>query len=202
MQVNPSSQGESWLNRILDRIKPQPPAPERPAPSPVDQTQWEKSVAAHKVNELTIHDIGLIVFNETQSFTDHDNANDTINSAREKIAHTLMNADAKYGVHRNAVARTASPIEPSVKALQNSGTRKAYNSSLAATREAYLSPTDPTHGATHFQFLPNADRSNIRFKGGSKQGLPLKTQSGPFDNSYLKNHVQSHKIWVDTYGAE
>ena len=78
MQFNPKSsaksgtQDESWLGRVADRIKPQPPAPAAPAPPPVDQTQWEKSVDAHKVNKLTVHDIGLIVFNESQSVTDSD----------------------------------------------------------------------------------------------------------------------------------
>lgn len=192
----------AWLDRVVDRIKGRAPGPEAPSPPPVDQTQWERSVDAHKVNILTVHDIGLIVFNEMQSYTNGDNANESLSSAREKIAHTIMNADSKFGVHRNAMARTASPIEPSMKTLQNARTRQAYQSSLVAAREAYLSPTDPTHGATHFQFLTNADRSNIKFEGGSREGLPLKTQSGPFNNSYLKNHVPSRQVWIDTYGPE
>jgi hypothetical protein len=208
MQLKPTSAGkagtrsESWVDRVVDRIKPQPPDPKSPTPPPVDQTEWERSVDSHKVNTLTVHDVGLIVFNETESYADHDGANESVNTAREKIAHTLMNADSKFGAQRNAMARTASPIEPSMKALQDARTRQAYNSSLAAARDAYLSPTDPTHGATHFQFLTNADRSNIKFKKGSPEGLPLKTQSGPFDNSYLKNHVKSHRVWIDTYGAK
>ncbi len=207
MQFNPKSSAksgtkdESWLGRVADRIKPQPPAPAAPAPPRMEQTQWEKAVDAHKVNKLTVHDIGLIVFNETKSYSDHDNANDSIQGAREKIAHTLMNADSKFGGHRNTLARTAPPVEPSVKELRDARTQQSYESSLAAAREAFLSPTDPTHGATHFQFLTNPDRSNIKFKGGSKEGLPLKTQSGPFANSYLKNHVPSHKVWIDTHGT-
>jgi hypothetical protein len=87
MQLNPKSsarsgaQGESWVDHVVDRIKPQPRTPETPKPPPVDQTQWEKSVDSQKVNTLTVKDVGLIVFNETQSFTDHDNANDTIDAA-------------------------------------------------------------------------------------------------------------------------
>lgn len=200
MQLNPSGQGESWLNRALDRIKPQPPAPERPAPPPVDQTQWEKSVEAHKVNELTVHDIGLIVFNEMQPFTDHDNANDTIAGTREKIAHTLINADDQFGTKRNRLAPSASPIEPSSEALKDTRTRAAYESSLTAARNAYLSPDDPMHGATNFWFRTTPDRSNLKFKHGAPEGLPLKTQSGPFNNSYLKGDVPSRHVWVNTYG--
>jgi hypothetical protein len=131
----------AWLDRVLDRIKPQPSAPERPAPSPVDQTQWERSVDSHKVNTLTVHDVGLIVFNETQSFTDSNKANDTIDLVREKLAHAVMNGDEQFGRKRPA---TAPPEEPSRKALDDPRTKTAYESSLAAARQAYLSPDDPT----------------------------------------------------------
>jgi hypothetical protein len=73
---------------------------------------------------------------------------------------------------------------------------------MAAAREAYLSADDPTHGATHFQFLPNSDRSNMKFKHGTPEGVPLKTQSGPFSNSYLQNRVKSHQVYVNTYGQD
>jgi hypothetical protein len=197
--VPSGTRGGSWLNRVVDRIKPQPAEPESPAPPPVDQTQWEKSVEEHKVNTLTVHDVGLIVFNETQSYTDRDNANDTIGGGREKIAHAVINGDAQLGRKRPV---TAAPIQPSAKALKDPRTRAAYDSSLIAAREAYLSPTDPTHGATHFQFLTNADKSNMKFSNGTPEGLPLKTQSGPFTNSYLGNHVKSHQVYVNTYGQD
>src|SRR6202158_6201814 len=141
MQLKSTSAGktdarrESWVDSVVDRIKPQPSAPERPAPPPVDQTQWERSVDAYKVNTLTVHDIGLIVFNEMQSYTDSDKANDTISGAREKVAHAAINGDAKLGRNRPV---TAHPIEPSAKALKDPRTGEAYNSSLAAARDAYL----------------------------------------------------------------
>lgn len=199
MQTNPSSQGESWLNRALDRIKPQPAEPESPAPPPVDQTQWEKSVDSQKVNTLTVKDVGLIVFNETQSFTDHDNANDTISAAREKLAHAIMNGDSQLGQKRPT---TVGAVEPSAKALKDPRTRQAYDSSMTAARNAYLGSDDPTRGATNFQFLPNSDKSNIKFKNGAPGGLPLKTQSGPFNNSYSGNHVKSGQVYVNTYGKD
>jgi len=191
--------GHSWVDRALDRIKPQARPPQSPTPPPVDKTQWEHSVEAHKVNTLTVHHIGLIVFNETQSFTDSDKANDTISGPREKVAHVVINGDSRFG-HKRPV--TARPIEPSAKALKDPYTRKAYDSSLAAAREAYLSPIDPTQGATHFQFLTNADRSNMKFRHGTREGLPLTTQSGPFHNSFLGNHVRSHQVYVNTYASK
>jgi hypothetical protein len=148
------AQSESWLDRVLDRIKPQPSAPESPAPPPVDQTARERSVGSHRVDTLTIHDVELIVFNEMQPYGDRDNANESLASAREKIAHALMNADHQFGVKRGQLAPSASPIEPSAKALQNPRARAAYESSLTAARNAYLSLDDPTHGATNFGFGP------------------------------------------------
>lgn len=192
---------QSWTDRLLDHLSPQPSAPEPPAP-PVDQTQWEKSVDAHKVNTLTIHDIGLIVFQETQSVTDSDSANDTIDGARQKVAHVVINGDSKYGWNRPV---TAPPIEPAAKALEDPRTRQAYDSSLAAAREAYLSPTDPTHGATHLNMRHDADRSNFRAGNPHASGYEIKTQSGPFNNSFPtrgKGGLPARGIYVNTYGDE
>ena len=190
------ARSESWLDRAVDRIAPQPSAPESPKPPAMDQTQWDHSVDAHKVNKLTVKEVGLIVFNKTQSFTDSDKANDTLGGGREKVAHAVINGDATLGRKRPV---TVPAIEPSAKALKDPRTRRAYDSSLAVAREAYLSPTDPTHGATHFQFLPTADRSNFKPRHSSKPGLPIRTQSGPFENSYLGNDVHSHSVYINTY---
>ena len=194
-----NTQQGSWLDRALDKIKPQPEAPRSPSPPPVERTNWEHSVDQHKVNTLTVRDIGLIVFNETRSFTDRDNANDSLSTAREKLAHTIMNADLKLGKARPS---TAPPHQPSAKALENSGTRQAYNSSLAAAREAYLSASDPTQGATNFKFLTNADRSNVKYKHGTPEGLPISTQSGPFYNSFQGHDVHSDQVYINTYGKK
>ena len=208
MQLNltsttkPSAQGESWLNRVVDRIKPQPPAPESPEPPPLDQTQWEKSVDSHKVNILTVHDVGLIVFNETQSVTDSDNANDSIAGAREKVAHVVINGDSQLGRSRPA---TAHPIEPTAVALKDQRTRQAYDASLAAAREAYLSPSDPTHGAIYLNMRPSADRSNFKPGGPRAPEYKIKAQSGPFNNSFPtrgKNGLPSRGIYVNTYGSD
>jgi hypothetical protein len=192
----------SWLERVLDRIAPPPPAPASPARPPVDQTAWEQSVDHHKVNTLTVHDVGLIVFNETRSFSDSDRANEAIDAAREKVAHVVINGDERSGRGRPV---TASAIEPSAETLLNPKERLAYDSSMAAARNAYLSADDPTYGATHFRFLTAADRSNWRFPRGTPGGVPIRTQSGPFNNSYVSSApggVPSHTVYVNTYGSD
>jgi hypothetical protein len=148
---------------------------------------------------LTVSDVGRIVFNETQSFTNSDSANDTIDAAREKVARTIRNGDQQLGRPRPA---TAHPVEPSAKALEDPKTKSSYVSSLRAAREAYLSATDPTHGATHFKFMTTADRSDQKFKHNSSKKNALKTQSGPFNNSYLKGGVPSHHVYVNTYAPD
>jgi hypothetical protein len=197
--TNPSSRGESWLNRVIDRIKPQPALPESPAPPPVDQTAWEQSVNAHRVNALTVHDVGLIVFNEAQSFTDSDKANDIIGGARQMLAHAMINGDSQFGRKRPI---TVSPIEPRAEALKDSRTKAAYDSSIRAAREAYLSPTDPTQGAIHFKFLPNGSRADQKFGKTASSALPIRTQSGPFNNSYIGNDVHSRQVYVNPYATE
>jgi hypothetical protein len=192
---------QSWTDRLLDRISPAVPPPPSPAP-PLNQTAWEKSVDSHKVNELTVYEVGLIVFNETQPYSDSDSANDLLRSARERVAHAIMNADNKFGSKRDQLAPTATPIEPSAKVLQNPQVRRAYEASLKAAREAYLSPTDPTNGATNFNFRLRPDKSNVTYRGGDPEGLPLKTQSGPFKNSYTGNDVPGPQVWINTYGRD
>jgi hypothetical protein len=192
----------AWLDHAVDRIKGQTPAPKAPAPPSVDQTQWERSVDSHKVNKLPVHDIGLIVFNEMQSYTNGDNANETIAGAREKIAHVVINGDTQFGRNRPATAR---PIEPSAKALADSRTRNAYDSSLTAAREAYLNANDPTHGAIHMNMRPDARRSNFKPGGPHGPEFSIRTQSGPFNNSYPtsgKNGLPSRGIYVNTYGPK
>jgi hypothetical protein len=180
--------------RVLDRISPEPEPPASPPPPPVDQTAWERSVDHHKVNTLTVHDAGLIVFNETQPFSDTDSANESIDAAREKVAHAVINGDEKLGLKR---PRTALPIEPSRRALQNPQVHAAYESSLKAAREAYLSPSDPTDGASYFNFRDNSSRANYKVSG-----TPIRTQSGPFGNSFPTKGLPSRGIYVNTYAPD
>jgi hypothetical protein len=58
------------------------------------------------------------------------------------MAHVIMNGDQKWGSSRMRNAKTASPIEPTQQALGNPTVRAAYDSSMKAAREAYLSGTD------------------------------------------------------------
>ena len=158
-----------------------------------------RSEQAHVTDDMTVHDVGLSVFGETQSLSDLPQSNEPIDAAREKVAHMIMNGGQLRGSDRPS---THPPIEPPPDALRNPAVRAAYDSSIKAAREAYLSGTDPTQGAIYLNMPTTPDRSNMRYQGGLPQGVPIRTQSGPYHNSFPNRKVPSHTAWVNTYAAE
>lgn len=187
----------SWWDDLIDAIKPQQvPPPPAPQPPQVDQSAWEKSVEQAKISDSLgpVHDLGLIIFNETQSYSDRPDSNEPLDTTREKMAHSIMNADQKYRADRQRLAGTASPIEPSPNTLRNPTVRAAYDSSMKAAREAYLSGTDPTNGAVFSIQQPTPSRSNYVFHNGRPEGVPISTQSAvtitriPIGECLLERH--------------
>jgi hypothetical protein len=202
MQMQSTSDNTSWWHNLIAGLsQKQAPPPPSPEPPGVDQGAWDKSVEQAKISDELgkVHDLGLIVFNETQSYSDRPNSNEPIDAAREKWAHAVINADQTYGADRTNQARTALPIEPSAKALSDPVVRAAYDSSMKAAREAYLSGDDPTHGAVHMNARGNPSRSNWLPKRMKPPGKPLKTQSGPYNNSFTKGDTPSSAVWLNTY---
>ena len=184
----------SWLDRAMDIFKGQPGAPPRPATPPVHEGEWHKSVERKEVVPgLTVHDVGLSIFGETKSLRDRPGANEPIGSARQKVAHMIINGAEKWGPDRIKYASTAPAIEPSPEEKRNPVAHAAYESSMKAAREAYLSGHDPTNGATHFNLRPTPDRSKW------KERYPISTQSGPYDNSFPNKDAPRHTTWVNTY---
>ena len=190
----------SWLDHVIDKINPSAGAPPKPAPPLVDQNEWHQSVEAkHVFPDLTVRQIGLSVFGETRSFHNRPGSSEPIDAARLKVAHAMIN-DAELaqrtGRPRNPVHP---PDEPTKKALLNSAEHAALDSSLRAAREAYLSGHDPTNGATHFSFEGTPTRANKTYHHGNKTGVAISTQSGPYNNSFLRGDVKSHSVWMNTY---
>ena len=140
------------------------------------------------------------MFNETHSYSDRLDSSEPITLAREKFAHVVINGDQKYGPDRQKHASTALPIEPSSQVLHNPSSRAAYDSSMKAAREAYLSGSDPTQGAMHMNARGDAGRSNWKPKDMSPPGKPLRTQSGPYHNAYTKGDTPHSTVWLNTYG--
>ena len=201
----PDGSDTSWWDRLITTISgtPLPPLPAKPTPPKVDETAWAKSVERARIsNQMRVHDLGLIVFNETQSFTDRPDSNEPIDIARQKLAQAVINADQKWGAERKKWSNTAGAIEPSDNALRNATVRRAYESSMKAAREAYLSGTDPTNGAVYLNQRETASRANRVMSKLKPQAVPLSTQSGPYDNLYPGREVRSSIVWLNTYKHE
>jgi len=206
MQTLNTPDDRSWWDELINGLtQKQLPPPPAPQPPPVNQSAWEKSVEQTKITDSfgSVQDLGLIIFNETQSYLDRPDSNEPLDVAREKLGHAIMNADQKWGAARMHNASTALPIEPSQKALSNPAVRTAYNSSMRAAREAYLSGSDPTNGAVFSIQKPTSDRSNHTFTNGKREGVPISTQSGPYHNSFPnKKNMPSSTAWLNTYWPE
>jgi len=184
----------SWLDRAVDIFRRQTGPPPKPATPHVNQGAWEQSVEqTHVVPGLTVRDVGLSVFGETKSLHDRPGSDEPIGAARQKVAHAIINGAEKWGRNRMKHASTALPIEPSEKEKRDPATHAAYESSMKAAREAYLSGRDPTNGAVHFNIRPTSERFD--WKGR----FPISTQSGPYNNSFVKGDVKSHTAWMNTY---
>jgi hypothetical protein len=183
---------ESRLDRAIDIFKPQPGPPPKPSAPPVDRSAWRESVEeTHVVPGLTVHDVGLSVFGETRSFRDRSSSNEPIGASRQKVAHVIINGAELAHQTGKKPPSVHPPVEP--KDLHNHEDYVAYDSSMHAAREAYLSGHDPTNGATHLNARRTPDRSY--WKGS----FPMSTQSGPYDNSFVKGDVRSHTAWINTY---
>jgi len=191
----------SWWDRLIDSLSGgAAPPPPRPTPPGVNQEAWAKNVERTRISpQLTVHELGLIVFGETQPFADGSDFNEPITLGRQKLAHTIINADEKWGARRQRYASTHGPVEPSENALQNPAVRTSYESSMTAAREAYLSDVDPTNGAVFFYLGGTPSRANRVLSGYRPQGVPLSTQSGPYNNSYTGRDVKSRTVWLNTY---
>jgi hypothetical protein len=193
---------ESRLDRAIDVFKPQPAPPSKPAaPSAKGNRAWEESVGQHHVVPgLTVHDVGLSVYGETRSLHNRHGSNESIGAARQKVAHVVINGAEAAHRRGEKPPKVHGPIEP--PDLSNPEEHAAYESSLRAAREAYLNGHDPTRGATHFSIEGTPSRANKIYKRGTREGVPIRTQSGPYYNSYLGRDVKSHKAWVNTYGSD
>ena len=149
----------SWLDRAVDIFKRQPGPPPKPAIPAVNQSEWHKSVEQKQIIPgLTVRDVGLSVFGETKSLHDRPGSDEPIGAARQKVAHAIINGAEKWGPDRMKHASTALAIEPSEKEKRDPATHAAYESSMKAAREAYLSGHDPTNGALHFNIRPTPER--------------------------------------------
>src|SRR2546430_1876376 len=149
---------QSWLDHAIDIFKHQPEPPPKPRTPSVHQGAWQQSVEQkHIVPDLTVHEAGLSVFGETRSLSEKPGSNELIGSARQKVAHVIINGAEEAHRRGHKPPKVHPPIEPRDLHPEE---RPAFDSSMQAAREAYLSGHDPTHGATHFSIETKPTRAN------------------------------------------
>jgi len=88
MAIPDAQDDTSWWDKLIAGLaQKQVPPPPPPQPPPVNQSAWEKSVEQARISDSlgTVHDLGLIVFNESQSYSDRPDSNEPIDTAREKM---------------------------------------------------------------------------------------------------------------------
>ena len=127
--------------------------------------------------------IANIVFNETRSLSGAQ-----ITDARVNVAHAIMNANVNGSM----------PVMASKMARVPRVELSAFSSCVAAVQTArnnVKEGTDPTSGATNFNFRKNASRADFF-------GLKLMTSVGPLDNSYQTEELPKSGIYANTYKAE
>lgn len=131
---------------------------------------------------LTTTQIANIIFNETQSLSGPG-----IEQARTNIAMTILNAE-RQGRPRPMTAPDTATVPIVEKGI--------YADCLKAAQKAvadHKKGTDPTKGATHFNFRSNAATSPFF-------GFALRTQIGPLRNSYPTPALPASGIYANTYG--
>lgn len=109
---------------------------------------------------------------------------------REQIAHSVLNADAKWGGKRMVYAHTA-PMTAQVPDVEK-GTYEASMQAAKAAIDQHAKGVDPTNGAVFYQFLPGPSPSVW-------QNRPLKAQPGPFNNSFPHGKLGSKNVHWHAY---
>ena len=135
----------------------------------------------------TVEEVGNIIFNETRSLS-----GDNIQQARENLAHSIYNAEDRWGENRSTYARSAPETVGNIPQSEI----ETYNACQQAAQNACdekLEGCDPTEGATNFNFR-NSNSTNPFW------GLEQKTQVGPLNNSYPTNTLNATGVYANTYG--
>ncbi len=127
--------------------------------------------------------IANIIFNETRSFS-----GENVAEARRDIAHVIINGDNALGDNRPVTAPTTANVPPA-----EASTYSACSNAVSTAR-AEREWTDPTNGATNFNFRNNDSTAPF-------YGLPNQTHVGPLNNSYTGGGLNATGVWVNTYGG-
>lgn len=148
----------------------------------------QKLTTIMKINQLTVRQVANIVANENHDVTPGTSSPEELQNAKIMQAHTIINADRKYGPIRDQRAGTASKeVTP---ALENS---PQYQQALSAARTAFQQQPfgyDPTGCRMHFNNRNNPSTGLHRI--GRALVPPYGKPFGPFQ-------LGSKPVYTDIY---
>src|SRR5258706_325694 len=112
------------------------------------------------------------------------------------LASRRFDNDARAQIVR-LIGERAQQLVPGAakRVLRTSRRNKVSGDQLPQTQRR----TDPGH-VISIEGTPS--RANKIYKRGTREGVPISTQSGPYYNSYLGKDVKSHTAWLNTYRSE
>jgi hypothetical protein len=135
-------------------------------------------------SDLTVEEIGNIIFNETRSLS-----GDNIQEARENVAHAIINGLSTLGENRPETASTIA--SDAARAQDNQQYQYSHQAAIQAVLD-HVTTGDPTNGSVHFNFRSNDSRANF-------YGATIQTQVGPLNNSYPIRDLPATGIYANTY---
>lgn len=142
----------------------------------------KKAVIRGGKAKLSDGEVAAIVFNETRSLSGPG-----IDEARKRIAHAVINGDETSGERRPVSSPTKATVPPA-----EAGAYQAAVGAVAAARAERANGVDPTNGALHFNFRAGASQAPF-------MGNAIRTQSGPFTNSYPTKDLPASGVYSNTY---
>src|SRR5258707_158762 len=112
------------------------------------------------------------------------------------LASRRFDNDARAQIVR-LIGERAQQLVPGAakRVLRTSRRNKVSGDQLPQTQRR----TDPGH-VISIEGTPS--RANKIYKRGTREGVPISTQSGPYYNSYFGKDVKSHTAWLNTYRSE
>lgn len=133
--------------------------------------------------QLTDAQVANIIFNETRSLSGPD-----IATARQNMAHSIINGDNALDDNRPATAPTNADVPESER-----GTYQACQAAVTAARQDIQNEIDPTNGAMNFNMRNGPSRGNFF------RTLEIQTQVGPLQNSYPGGGLGRDSVYANTY---
>ena len=135
--------------------------------------------------QITVKQVGNIVFNETRSLSGPH-----IDQARYNVARVVINGAVDATLHNRKRPQSA-PLTATVPTTEMKTYDASQDAAALAASDYKDGKVDPTNGAKNFNFRSNDSKKDF-------QGHEIQTQIGPLDNSYPTNDL-GKTVYANSY---